>query len=120
MAVKRRKKAARRRRRAPASKSSSQHLATPHLCLLRAPATASYAGRTGREFVAATYNVHRWTGLNGRSRPDPARAGFVISELDADVIALQEVLRPLEGPDPLQILADALGHLRRDPGSQAR
>jgi endonuclease/exonuclease/phosphatase family metal-dependent hydrolase len=109
MAVKRRKKAARRRRRAPASKSSSQHLATPHLCLLRAPATASYAGRTGREFVAATYNVHRWTGLNGRSRPDPARAGFVISELDADVIALQEVLRPLEGPDPLQILADALG-----------
>ena len=62
-----------------------------------------------REIVVATYNVHRWTGLNGRSEPDPARAGFVISELHADVIALQEVLRPLEGPDPLELLADALG-----------
>jgi endonuclease/exonuclease/phosphatase family metal-dependent hydrolase len=109
MAVKKRKKAARTRRRARASEASPQHITTPHLCLLRAPATVSRVGRTGREFVVATYNVHRWTGLNGRARPDPARAGFVISELDADVIALQEVLRPLEGPDPLQVLADALG-----------
>jgi endonuclease/exonuclease/phosphatase family metal-dependent hydrolase len=109
MAVKKRKKAARTRRRARASEASPQHITTPHLCLLRAPATVSRVGRTGREFVVATYNVHRWTGLNGRGRPDPARAGFVISELDADVIALQEVLRPLEGPDPLQVLADALG-----------
>ncbi len=62
----------------------------------------------GREFRVATYNVHRWTGLNGRTRPDPARAGFVISELDADVIALQEVLRPLWGDDPLERLADSL------------
>jgi len=59
--------------------------------------------------AVATYNVHRWTGLNGRGRPDPARAGFVISELDADLIALQEVLRPLRGEDPLERLADALG-----------
>ena len=57
----------------------------------------------------ATYNVHRWTGLNGRGAPDPARAGFVISELRADVIALQEVLRPLRGDDPLEAIADALG-----------
>ena len=33
----------------------------------------------------------------------------MISEIDADVIALQEVLRPLEGEDPLVALADALG-----------
>jgi endonuclease/exonuclease/phosphatase family metal-dependent hydrolase len=58
--------------------------------------------------VVATYNIHRWTGLNGRRVPDPARAGFVISELEADVIALQEVLRPFEGEDPLAGLADAL------------
>ena len=66
------------------------------------------------EIKVATYNVHRWQGINGRSKPDPARAGYVISELDADVIALQEVLRPDEsGPngegDPLERLADALG-----------
>jgi endonuclease/exonuclease/phosphatase family metal-dependent hydrolase len=109
VALKKRQKKTRAGRRAPASAPSPQHLATPHLCLLRAPTAVSGVGRRGREFVVATYNVHRWTGLNGRSRPDPARAGFVISELDADVIALQEVLRPLEGPDPLQILADALG-----------
>jgi endonuclease/exonuclease/phosphatase family metal-dependent hydrolase len=119
VAVKKRKKAARTRRRARAPEASPQHITTPHLCLLRAPPRVSRVGRTGREFVVATYNVHRWTGLNGRGRPDPARAGFVISALDADVIALQEVprplegpdpvLRPLEGPDPLQVLADALG-----------
>src|SRR5204863_409217 len=61
------------------------------------------------EITVATYNVHRWTGLNGRSRPDPARAGFVISELGADLISLQEVLRPDRGDDPLEALAEALG-----------
>jgi len=58
----------------------------------------------------ATYNVHRWQGTNGRNKPDVARAGFVISELDADVIALQEVLRPFEdeGEDPLGQLCEEL------------
>ena len=68
----------------------------------------------------ATYNVHRWQGGNGRSEPDVARAGYVISELDADVIALQEVLRPFaassldgafaarDGEDPLGLLCDEL------------
>jgi endonuclease/exonuclease/phosphatase family metal-dependent hydrolase len=63
----------------------------------------------------ATYNVHRWQGMNGRSKPDVARAGYVISELGADVIALQEVLRPFapEGSDgPGGIDGDdALGRL---------
>ncbi|HVP28350.1 MAG TPA: endonuclease/exonuclease/phosphatase family protein [Myxococcota bacterium] len=73
-------------------------------------------GVMSRTIQVATYNVHRWTGLNGRSKPDPARACFVISELDADVIALQEVLRPLKGDDPLAALADALGmHLTFAP-----
>jgi endonuclease/exonuclease/phosphatase family metal-dependent hydrolase len=59
--------------------------------------------------TVATYNVHRWTGVNGRKAPDPARAGFVISELDADVIALQEVLKPYGEEDPLAALSKALG-----------
>ncbi len=49
------------------------------------------------EFVrVATYNVHRWQSANGRSKPDVERAGYVISEFEADVIALQEVLRPYD------------------------
>jgi endonuclease/exonuclease/phosphatase family metal-dependent hydrolase len=63
----------------------------------------------GDEATIATYNVHRWTGVNGRAAIDPARAGFVISELDADVIALQEVLRPYDREDPLPALCSALG-----------
>ncbi len=63
----------------------------------------------GEEVTVATYNVHRWTGVNGRGAPDAARAGFVISELDADIIALQEVLRPDEEDDPLKTLCAALG-----------
>ena len=60
------------------------------------------------EIKVATYNVHRWTGLNGRRASDPARACFVISELDADVIALQEVLRPTEEEDQLETLCESL------------
>jgi len=80
----------------------------PHLALLRAPKRQLAAKSLAGELTVATYNVHRWTGLNGRSRPDPARACFVISELQADVVALQEVLRPAQGEDPLENLADAL------------
>ena len=61
--------------------------ATPHLGLVRAPISPTEWGPMRKRILVATYNVHRWTGLNGRSRPDPARAGYVISELDADVIA---------------------------------
>ena len=38
----------------------------------------------------ATYNVHRCRGLDGRTRPD--RIAAVLSTIDADVIALQEVI----------------------------
>ncbi len=81
----------------------------PHLCLVRAPALPMSTGTMGREITIASYNVHRWTGMNGRAKPDAARAGFVISEIGADVIALQEVLRPHEGDDPIEGLCDALG-----------
>jgi endonuclease/exonuclease/phosphatase family metal-dependent hydrolase len=63
----------------------------------------------GRSIAVATYNVHRWSGLNGRGAPDPSRAGLVIGELRADVIALQEVLRPYRGEDPLEALGEGLG-----------
>ena len=63
----------------------------------------------------ATSNVHRWQGANGRSKPDVARAGYVISELEADVVALQEVLRPFDAEylgdpsqDPLSLLCEEL------------
>jgi endonuclease/exonuclease/phosphatase family metal-dependent hydrolase len=82
--------------------------ALPRL-LVRPPRRAAPVPPFARELSVATYNVHRWTGHNGRGRPDPARACFVISELGADVIALQEVLRPFGGEDPLEALADRLG-----------
>jgi endonuclease/exonuclease/phosphatase family metal-dependent hydrolase len=79
----------------------------PYLASVRAPSLPS--SRTlQRELKVATYNVHRWQGQGGVRAPDPARAGFVISELDVDVIALQEVLRPFGSEDPLERLADAL------------
>lgn len=111
-AQRREERAAKReaRRRLAASRREEEAIArAPHLALLRAPRRARPTRPLAGEIRVATYNVHRWTGLNGRGRPDPARAGFVISELDADLIALQEVLRPVRGEDPLERLADALG-----------
>ena len=81
----------------------------PHLCLVREPARPISPSAMGREITVASYNVHRWTGMNGRAKPDPARACFVISEMDFDVIALQEVIRPYDGDDPLERLCDELG-----------
>ncbi len=82
--------------------------AIPYLATVRAPSVPVGGRSFGRDLTVATYNVHRWAGLNGTRAPDPARAGFVISELGADVIALQEVLRPWDEPDPLEKLAEAL------------
>lgn len=81
---------------------------TPYLGLVRAPAYPAAPAPPGPEIVIATYNVHRWTGPGSRRGPDPERAHFVISELGADVIALQEVVRPFAGEDPLVRLADGL------------
>jgi endonuclease/exonuclease/phosphatase family metal-dependent hydrolase len=48
---------------------------------------SSTAGRTLR---IATYNIHRCRGLDGRTRPD--RIAAVLRSVEADVIALQEVI----------------------------
>jgi endonuclease/exonuclease/phosphatase family metal-dependent hydrolase len=59
----------------------------------------------------ASYNVHRCI---GRDRcHDPARVARVIDELDADVVALQEVdygYHVRHGVDQLRVLAEATGH----------
>ena len=43
-----------------------------------------------RTVRVATYNIHRCRGLDGRTRPD--RIAAVLRGLDADVLALQEVI----------------------------
>jgi endonuclease/exonuclease/phosphatase family metal-dependent hydrolase len=48
----------------------------------------------------ASYNIHRGFGRDGRY--DPNRILRVLQEMDADIVALQEVEFP--GPDPDQIL----------------
>jgi endonuclease/exonuclease/phosphatase family metal-dependent hydrolase len=97
----------RTQRERAAARKEALTAAIPYLSVVRAPSLPR-AKVMGSEITVASYNVHRWTGLNGARGPDPARAGFVISELSADVIALQEVLRPFDAEDPLERLADAL------------
>lgn len=57
-----------------------------------------------------TYNVHKCRGMDGRV--SPARIAAVLRELDADVIALQEVLR-VDSNDPehdqVAYIAEQLG-----------
>jgi endonuclease/exonuclease/phosphatase family metal-dependent hydrolase len=48
-----------------------------------------YYPRYGTDILFASYNIHKCVGLDGRF--DPARTMSVIREIDADVIALQEV-----------------------------
>jgi endonuclease/exonuclease/phosphatase family metal-dependent hydrolase len=68
-------------------------------------AVSSTAGRTLR---IATYNIHRCRGLDGRTRPE--RTAAVIQSLDADVIALQEVVGGgLHGGGHIEALGAALG-----------
>ena len=43
-----------------------------------------------RTLRVATYNIHRCRGLDGRT--NPARVAEVIHDIDADVVALQEVI----------------------------
>jgi len=59
----------------------------------------------------ATYNVHKCRGMDGRVRPD--RVAEVLSEINADIVALQEVVC-LEGKrreeHQAQYLAEELGY----------
>ena len=82
--------------------------AVPYLSLVRAPSQIQpIPKQLPIDVRVATYNVHRWSGVSGRQAPDATRAAHVIMELDADVVALQEVLRPFDGEDPLTALAEA-------------
>ncbi len=61
-------------------------------------------------FRVATYNTHKCRGMDGRIRPH--RVAEVLRELDADVIALQEVVSLTGGKreqNQAQYLADAVG-----------
>jgi len=87
-----------------------QSAAAPYLGELRVPnGKPPDLARSDGRLVVASYNVHRWSGIRG-TRFAPERAGAVIQELDADVLALQEVLRPYDADDPLLEVADLAGY----------
>lgn len=64
-----------------------------------------------KRFRIVTYNVHKCCGMDRRVRP--ARIAEVLSEVDADIVALQEVLS-IEGKSPeenqARFIADSLGY----------
>jgi endonuclease/exonuclease/phosphatase family metal-dependent hydrolase len=64
-----------------------------------------------RAFRIVTYNVHKCRGIDGRVRP--ARIAEVLADLEADVIALQEVVSHegrTAGDDQARFLATELGY----------
>lgn len=65
--------------------------------------------RDENHLVVATYNIHRAIGADGRA--DPGRVAAVLREIDADVVALQEVgASEATGTDALvDRLAEATG-----------
>jgi endonuclease/exonuclease/phosphatase family metal-dependent hydrolase len=65
--------------------------------------------RDEHHLVVATYNIHRAIGADGLA--DPGRVAAVLREIDADVVALQEVgASEAAGTDALvERLADAAG-----------
>lgn len=59
----------------------------------------------------ATYNIHKCRGLDGRVRPE--RIAQVLEEVDADIVALQEVVGPGEKGqrhDQARYFAEELGY----------
>src|SRR3546814_11077170 len=54
-----------------------------------AVAESRKAAETRRPLRVASYNIHSCRGLRGRC--SPARIAAVIEELDADIVALQEI-----------------------------
>lgn len=83
---------------------------TPYLADLHIPAHTKFRTDPGSEFTIATYNVHKWGGRTGGRTFNPKKAVRVLRELNADVLALQEVLRPFETSDPLIEIATELGY----------
>jgi len=58
---------------------------------------------TPHRFKIATYNIHKCRGLDTRMRPE--RIAEVIGKLNADVVALQEVVRGRGEEDQLAVIA---------------
>lgn len=61
----------------------------------------------------ATYNIHKCKGLDRRT--DPARIAKIIAELDADVVAIQEILDVRDGQpkfDQARRIGDSLSSYR--------
>ncbi len=92
----------------PASVSRPTRV-SPYLAELLAPPPSPEPEPLSRRLRVASYNVHRWAGVRGGRQYEPERAVAVIGEIGADVLALQEVLRPSQGADPLRELARQLG-----------
>lgn len=78
--------------------------------LLAAPARVQLPDLNERGVRIASYNVHRWAGVRGGRAYVPDRALAVLDEMDADVVAAQEVLRPDGDLDPLRDAARELGY----------
>src|SRR5204862_7713744 len=73
----------RTRRRTAAGQARESAAAAPRTIIT----AVSHARPTLR---IATYNIHRCRGLDGRTRPE--RTAAVLRAIDADVVALQEVV----------------------------
>jgi endonuclease/exonuclease/phosphatase family metal-dependent hydrolase len=88
--------------------------AAPSPTTVHADAGAAQPG-SSRRLRVVTYNVHKCSGMDRRC--SPGRIADVLREIDADVIALQEVMmRGGSAPehDQARFIADALGfHLQR-------
>ena len=82
---------------------------SPYLSELVSAPPGAAAPAPGGPLRIASYNVHRWAGVRGGKAYEPERAFEVLDELDADVIALQEALRPTDHADPLLEAARRLG-----------
>lgn len=82
----------------------------PYVGIVSAPPTPPKVQKRSDTLAVATYNVHRWEPPGRKGVASPAQAATVVEELAADVVALQEVVRPFEGDDPLVRLAHRLGH----------
>lgn len=83
----------------------------PYLAELLAAPAGGLEVPLGERLTVASYNVHRWAGVRGGRAYRPERSFEVIDELGADVLALQEVLRPSDrSDDPLREVAEQLGY----------
>ncbi len=63
-----------------------------------------------RFLTAVTYNIHAWTGMDGRT--DPLRIFRVLKELDADIVGLQEAIFPFhfDGASAEEYLHERMGY----------